>query len=169
MAWFQTSVLLPKHKRGFHWATDYFTRIKEIKDFKIGQMHIFLQENDASICLCESWDQSVTEDMETIFNRIVPDSLNQYGQKHNKGKKNKNKNKNKNQNNDEEQKEENSDKYIDNDSIVPRAKNILIGNDVTIPISNGSLKMGTWQGIWLCEHNDNAKPRTFIVTINGLK
>eukprot|EP01084_Bolivina_argentea_P255858 430501_1 len=94
MAWFQTNIALPKHKRGFHWVTQYFTNIKEIQKFKVGQMHIFLQDNDASITLCESWDQSVTQDMETIFNRIVPDSLNE--------KQNKNKNEQKEDNNNDE-------------------------------------------------------------------
>ena len=120
-------------------------------------MHIFMQDNDASITLCESWDQSVTVDMETIFNRIVPDTLNQNKNKNKKGRKSK------------EQTDNDEDDTPKNDSIVPRAMSILIGNDVTIPISNGQLKMGTWQGIWLCEHSDDASSRQLIVTINGLK
>eukprot|EP01083_Nonionella_stella_P139388 425114_1 len=158
MAWAQIYVELPKHKRGFHWVTQYFTQIKEIKNFKIGQMHIFLQDNDASITLCESWDQSVTQDMETIFNRIVPDSLNQ----------NANKNKNKQSNKEQKDNDNPQSNKPKNDSIVPRAKSILIGNDITIPITNGKLSMGTWQGIWLCEHIHNAPPRKLLVTINGI-
>merc|ERR1712228_205459 len=106
-----------------------------------------------------------TVEMETIFNRIVPDSLNK--NKNKKTKNNEQKENDKNANDDNH--DFNSNGKPNNDSIVPRAKSILIGNDITIPISNGKLKMGTWQGIWLCEHSNNASSRKLIVTINGIK
>mmetsp|Transcript_16112 Transcript_16112/g.25483 ORF Transcript_16112/g.25483 Transcript_16112/m.25483 type:complete len:170 (-) Transcript_16112:60-569(-) len=169
MAWFQTIVEMPKHARGFHWATQYFSSIKEIGQFKIGQMHIFLQENDASICLCESWDKEVTIDMESIFNRIVPDSL-ESNTHHKKQQRHKSKKKHAEQKSNDNDDNDEAQKLPRTQDIVPRAKNILIGNDITIPIMNGKLNMGTWQGIWFCEHSNHPpKSRTCIVTINGVK
>merc|ERR1719295_376897 len=112
--------------------------------------------------------------METIFNQIVPDSLNQQS-----AVSSKNATEQKGNDVDDDEEDEDGDQDYSgnekgkgkpkNDSIVPRAKNILIGNDITVPINNGTLTMGTWQGIWLCEHTHNAPSRKLIVTINGIR
>lgn len=172
MSWFQTEVILKKHVRGFHWISEYFQNISEIGKYKIGQMHIFIQSCEASLTLCESWDKSVTIDMEAIFNRIVPESQPQASQEEKVMLKHKQKqlktdtnvNTNNVSNNENVKIIESS-----NSTISALGKNILIGADITVPILNGKLQMGTWQGIWLCEHSNNPQPRKVIVTINGMK
>ena len=128
--------------------------------------------------------------METIFNRIVTKDVASNGYanananaiasaKSNKNKDSSNSS-NDNSSNDNESKvddtnysnknkNKNKNKVLDFDQTIAQTKNMIIGSEVTIPIKNGKLNMGTWQGIWLCEHTDNDKDgRSVVVTITGV-
>ena len=110
--------------------------------------------------------------METIFNKIVNDKTIDSKNIINNYKKNININNN-NSSNDNESKIDDSSNININEKefnkMIPRTKNMIIGSELTIPIKNGQLNMGTWQGIWLCEHSNNDKDgRTVVVTVTGV-
>ena len=112
--------------------------------------------------------------METIFSNIVNDktvdSKNVIASIEKQLPNNNNNNNADNSNNDNESKMDESKEINqkDFDTMIPRTKNMIIGSELTIPIKNGQLNMGTWQGIWLCEHSNNDKNgRTVVVTITG--
>ena len=100
---------------------------------------IIVKHTSASIALCESYDSSVLTDMETIMNRIVPEGSGLYAHS-----------------------------MEGPDDMPAHAKNTLIGSTHTIPITDGKLNMGTWQGVWLCEHRDSSSSRHLVITLNGL-
>ena len=108
-----------------------------IKDIKIGTMNIMIQHTSASISVNECWDDSVRVDMEMMLNRLVPESA----------------------------------PYTHTlegpDDMPAHVKCSLMGSSVTIPICEGRLGLGTWQGVWLCEHRDRASAREFVVTVQG--
>jgi secondary thiamine-phosphate synthase enzyme len=93
----------------------------------------------ASLTLNENWDKDVREDMENSLNRMIPDSMHLY-------------------------------KHADEgaDDMPAHIKSSLIGNQFNVPIHNGNLVLGTWQGIWLCEHRDYSHSRNLVITLHGL-
>lgn len=137
--WSQATITLKSRTRGCYLITDeIISQIKDISKYSIGILNLFLQHTSASICLNENYDSDVQEDMESILNRIVPESNKLY--KHSaEGK----------------------------DDMPGHAKSALIGCNLSIPITNGSLNLGTWQGIWLLEHRDGSHSRRLVATING--
>lgn len=102
--------------------------------FSQGLCHIFLRHTSASLALNESWDPDVRSDMETILNALVPES-NSY-----------------------------THSCEGPDDMPAHAKSVIIGSSLTIPITDGKLALGTWQGIWLCEHRDSASNRSVTIT-----
>ena len=112
----------------------------EISEFKIGMLHLFLKHTSASLTINENADSTVREDMETHFNQSVPENVSYY--KHT---------------------------MEGPDDMPAHIKSSTIGNNLTIPISEGKLVLGTWQGIYLCEHRNHAYSRKIIATINGKK
>lgn len=138
MAWFQKLVTLSPKKRGFHLVTnEILQQIPELKQIEIGLMHVFIQHTSASLTINENADPDVRVDMETIFNRIVPED-NSY-QHLDEGK----------------------------DDMPAHGKCSLLGSSVSVPITSGRPAFGTWQGIYLCEHRNRAGNRNLVVTING--
>lgn len=138
MAWFQKIISLSPRKRGFHLVTnEILQQIPEIKQIEIGLMNIFIQHTSASLSINENASSDVRVDMETILNKIVPES-NSY---------------------------EHLDEGLDD--MPAHAKSSLIGASINIPIRNGRPAFGTWQGIYLCEHRNRAQSRTVVVTLNG--
>ncbi|KAJ3312979.1 hypothetical protein HDV04_002461 [Boothiomyces sp. JEL0838] len=136
--WYQRLITLNAKPRGFHLVTDeILSQLKEISEVKMGMCNIFIQHTSASLAVNESYDSSVRVDMENIMNKIAPES----------------------------------DSYVHNDEgpddMPAHIKTALIGVSLNIPISNGRLALGTWQGIWLCEHRDHGGRRKIMVTING--
>jgi secondary thiamine-phosphate synthase enzyme len=109
----------------------------DISNIQVGLLTLFIKHTSASLTLNENCDPAVTNDMEMAFNNIVPES--------------------KNYTHDEE----------GPDDMPAHVKSSLLGSSVTIPISNGRLELGTWQGIWLCEHRNLPTARSLIATING--
>jgi len=141
MSWFQKKITLKKRDRGFHIITDeILQQISEISDYKSGIINIFIMHTSASITINENADSTVREDFESHFNKYVPENAPYY--KHT---------------------------LEGADDMPAHIKAAIIGNNITIPITNGNLALGTWQGIYLCEHRDHSYNRNLTVTINGEK
>ena len=141
MSWFQKKITLKKRDRGFHIITDeILQQISEISDYKSGIINIFIMHTSASITINENADSTVREDFESHFNKYVPENALYY--KHT---------------------------LEGSDDMPAHIKASIIGNNITLPITNGNLALGTWQGIYLCEHRDHSYNRKLTVTINGEK
>ena len=137
--WIQKKISLEARPRGFHLITnEIISNLPELSKFSIGIAHIFIQHTSASLSLNENADPSVRFDMETHFNINIPENLNYY-----------------------------THIYEGSDDITAHIKSSTIGNNVSVPIKNGKLALGTWQGIYLGEHRNHGGPRNIIVTLNG--
>lgn len=137
--WSQKQISLPSHKRGFHIITQFIEEsIKDIKKIDIGLLHVFIHHTSASLTINEDADPSVRQDFETHFNELVP---------------------------------EDSPKLIHTsegpDDMPAHLKSAILGSSLTIPIQNGKLLLGTWQGIYLCEHRNNGGSRKLTLTLQG--
>jgi len=136
---FQKEIMLEQRDRGFHLITDEILgQIPEIKKIKAGLMHILIKHTSASITLNENYDPDVRSDMEKYFSRTVKENEPWY--------------------------EHNSEGF---DDMPAHIKSTLIGSSLTIPITNEKLNLGTWQGIYLCEHRNQAGSRSIVVTLLG--
>jgi len=137
--WIQKTIHLNAQKRGFHLITDEIEQqIHEVNSLSVGLLHLFIQHTSASLTLNENADPTVRSDMESHFNKFVPERAPYY--KHT---------------------------YEGDDDMPAHIKASTLGNSVTIPITNGRLALGTWQGIYLGEHRDYGGSRTVVVTIQG--
>ncbi|CAH6889099.1 UPF0047 protein YjbQ [Vibrio chagasii] len=137
--WIQKTIHLNAQKRGFHLITDEIEQqIHEIRSLSVGLLHLFIQHTSASLTLNENADPTVRSDMESHFNKFVPERAPYY--KHT---------------------------YEGDDDMPAHIKASTLGNSVTIPITNGRLALGTWQGIYLGEHRDYGGSRTVVATIQG--
>tara|TARA_Y100000588_G_scaffold73418_1_gene75961 strand:+ start:891 stop:1310 length:420 start_codon:yes stop_codon:yes gene_type:complete len=137
--WIQKTIHLNAQKRGFHLITDEIEQqIHEVNSLSVGLLHLFIQHTSASLTLNENADPTVRSDMESHFNKFVPERALYY--KHT---------------------------YEGDDDMPAHIKASTLGNSVTIPITNGRLALGTWQGIYLGEHRDYGGSRTVIATIQG--
>ncbi len=138
MAWHQTEVRLSPLPRGFHLITDSITdALPQIHQIEIGLLHIFIQHTSASLSINENADPDVPRDLEMAVNVIAPETL----------------------------------PYTHTiegpDDMPAHVKASLLGNSLSIPISGGRLGLGTWQGIYLCEHRNRASGRRLILTLQG--
>ena len=130
--------ILPK-KRGFHLITDEITTaISEIKDISIGQLQVFIKHTSASLTINENADDSVRTDFESHFNKMVPENMPYY-----------------------------IHTYEGPDDMPAHIKASLLGSSIQIPISNGKLNIGIWQGIYLCEHRNFGGSRQLVLTAFG--
>jgi secondary thiamine-phosphate synthase enzyme len=132
---FQKEITLPAFARGFHLITDIIEKYLD-KLPLYGLMHVFIKHTSAALCINENADRSVRTDLEKIFNKLVP---------------------------------ENESFYTHNaegpDDMPAHAKAILSSSSVTIPVTNGRLNLGTWQGIYLCEFRNNGGRRKIVITV----
>lgn len=136
---FQTEIRLPAFPRGFHVVTDIITgEFKDIQHLKSGILQVFICHTSASLCINENADPTVRQDFESHFNQMVPENMPYY--RHN---------------------------YEGADDMPAHIKAALLGTSVHIPITNGQLNLGTWQGIFLCEHRDQGGPRRLVLTAFG--
>lgn len=138
MPWIQKQIRLPAFRRGFHIITsEVLAELPELSQIDVGLMHVFIMHTSASLSINENADPDVPVDLEMAFNRIAPESL----------------------------------PYIHTcegpDDMPAHVKASMIGNSLSIPISGGRLCLGTWQGIYLCEHRDRASGRRLVVTLHG--
>ncbi|XP_061185662.1 UPF0047 protein YjbQ-like [Saccostrea echinata] len=136
--WYQREIAISAKKRGCHLITDdVLHQVPEIKKIKIGVANIHIKHTSASLCLNENWDPDVRVDMEMMMNRLIPEST---PFKHS---------------------------CEGPDDMPAHVKAAFIGTGVSIPITDGKFNLGTWQGLWLCEHRNSAGRRTLVVTVNG--
>ena len=140
MIWFQREIVLSERKRGFSLITDeIINQIPEISKYKMGRLDLFIKHTSASLTINENADQTVREDLESHFNHNVPENANFY--RHT---------------------------FEGSDDMPAHIKSTIIGNNITIPITNGKLNLGTWQGIYLCEHRNHPHVRKIVATIDGV-
>lgn len=139
MQWFQNTIRLPAFHRGFHLITDKIEEVvPEIGNIRIGLSHVFIHHTSASLTINENADPTVRADFETHFTKTVPESAPYY--KHS---------------------------YEGSDDMPAHLKASILGSSVTIPITNGRLNLGTWQGLYLCEHRNHAPGRKVTITVFG--
>jgi secondary thiamine-phosphate synthase enzyme len=137
--WLQKEICLPAKPRGFHLVTAELLReLPELREFKVGMMNLFIMHTSASLTLNENADPTVRQDFESWFNRAVPEDEPYY-------------------------------RHRDEgpDDLPAHIKASLLGASLDIPISNGQPRLGTWQGIYLCEHRDHGGSRRIVVTVQG--
>ena len=135
----QKEIRLPAMPRGFHLVTRLIEReVPEIGEIDVGLLHVFIKHTSASLTVNENADPTVREDFEAHFDRAVPENA-PYYQHTAEGP----------------------------DDMPAHIKASLMGSSVTIPISSGRLSLGTWQGIYLCEHRDRGGSRRLVVTAIG--
>ncbi|NJD23446.1 MAG: YjbQ family protein [Melioribacter sp.] len=133
----QKEITLKPRTRGFHLITDEIvSQLPSLDNIIKGVAHIFIKHTSASLTINENADPTVRSDMETYFNRIVPESDTFY--KHT---------------------------LEGSDDMTSHIKSSMIGNSIIVPITNGRLNLGVWQGIYLCEHRNNSGPRKIVVTM----
>ena len=131
---------LKPRNRGFHIITkSILNKIPELKNFKVGILQLFIKHTSASLTINESADQTVRQDFEAHFNVLVPENQNYY--KHN---------------------------YEGSDDLPAHLKSSLLGSTISIPITDGKLNLGTWQGIYLCEHRNQGTKRKIVATMIGI-
>lgn len=136
---FQKEIKLQPYKRGFHLITGTILQhMPEIKEIETGMLHVFIKHTSASLTINENADSSVRTDFESHFNKMVPENAPYY-----------------------------IHTYEGPDDMPAHIKSSLMGASVQIPISAGRLNLGTWQGIYLCEHRNHGGARSIVITAFG--
>jgi secondary thiamine-phosphate synthase enzyme len=140
MIWLQQEIQLSAKARGFHLITGEILRqLPQLKQIQTGLAHIFIQHTSASLTVNENADPTVRSDFEAVFNRLVPEGEPYY--RH----------------------------TLEGDDDLPaHIKASLLGPSVTLPVTDGAFNLGTWQGIYLCEHRDHGGSRRLLVTLQGV-
>ena len=137
--WIQKTITLSPKSRGFHIITDdVLENIPELKDLKTGILQLFIKHTSASLTINENADPTVRTDFESHFNMLAPENQNYY-----------------------------QHTFEGSDDMPAHLKASLLGSSVLIPITDGRLNLGTWQGIYLCEHRNRGSDRKLIITIQG--
>jgi secondary thiamine-phosphate synthase enzyme len=137
--WAQHEITLDARPRGYHLVTDEVVRgVPELGDLRVGLLHVFIQHTSASLTVNENAAPAVRRDFAEWFDRAVPDGAD----------------------------------YFDHTSEGPddmpaHIKSSLLGPSLTLPVAGGRLALGTWQGIYLCEHRDRGGPRRLTLTLWG--
>ncbi|AZQ58618.1 YjbQ family protein [Maribacter sp. MJ134] len=139
MHWYQKEFKLKPFKRGFHIITEIVLKeIPEIDKIEAGMLQVFIKHTSASLTINENADPTVRVDFESHLNTMVPENAPYY-----------------------------IHTYEGADDMPAHIKAALMGASVQIPITNGRLNLGIWQGIYLCEHRNNASGRSLVVTAFG--
>lgn len=136
---YQQRISLGEKRRGFHLITNEVLKaLPELVAIKTGLCQVFIQHTSASLTINENADPTVRKDFETFFNKTVKENDPDY-----------------------------THDYEGSDDMPAHLKASLLGSSVLIPINNGRLALGIWQGIYLCEHRDHGGPRTLVITAWG--
>ena len=138
MPWIHKQIDLAAVRRGFHLVTEkVLAAIPEIRNVKTGLLHVFIQHTSASLTINENADRDVRHDLEQVFSTIAPEGF----------------------------------PYVHTmegpDDMPAHVKAALLGSSVSIPVKDGQLLLGTWQGIYLCEHRNAGGPRSLVLTLMG--
>jgi len=137
--WVQKTISLQAKSRGFHLVTEEVVKqLPELAEFRVGLAHFFIQHTSASLTINENADPDVRRDMESHFNHFVPENQHYY-----------------------------EHTLEGSDDMPAHIKSSTLGCSITIPIRNGRLALGTWQGIYLGEHRNHGSPRQVVVTMQG--
>ncbi|CCI48186.1 unnamed protein product [Albugo candida] len=146
--WLQKEIRLTAPSRGFHLVTSEIERqLPELHGINIGLCNLFIKHTSASLSINENCDPDVRDDLEKAFNRIVPEAWNRDIFKH----------------------------TMEGDDDMPaHVKCTMIGSSINVPITKGKFNLGTWQGLYLCEHRNaggygGGHERKIVVTIQGTK
>jgi len=136
--WFQREITLRARPRGFHLVTgEIADAVPELAELRVGLAHVFILHTSASLTLNENASPDVRRDFETWFSRAVSES----------------------------------DRWEHSlegpDDMPAHIKASLLGPSLTLPVADGRLALGTWQGVYLCEHRDRGGPRRLVVTLHG--
>lgn len=136
--WIQRIVRLKPCRRGFHEISEkIFSEVPEIRSFRVGLLHVFLRHTSASLTINENADPDVPRDLERSLNSVAPEDF----------------------------------PYVHTaegpDDMPAHVKSALLGCAVSVPIQDGRLLLGTWQGIFLGEHRNHAGERQVVVTVQG--
>ena len=138
MAWSQHRISLKARPRGVHLVTSEIAEaLPQLRDLRVGLAHIFIRHTSASLTLNENASPDVRRDFETWFNASVPEDF--------------------------------AWTHTDEgpDDMPAHVKASLMGPSLTLPIADGRFALGTWQGVYLCEHRDRGGSRSLLVTLNG--
>ena len=136
--WFQHTIQLPAFRRGFHLVTEHVVdALPELRKVRVGLLHVFIQHTSASVTINENADPDVPVDLETSFNAIAPEDFDY------------------------------THTIEGPDDMPAHVKAAMLGSSVTVPIGEGRLLLGTWQGIYLCEHRNRAAGRRLVLTLQG--
>ena len=139
MNWFQKEIVLTPRPRGFHLITrEIVAAVPEISRYTVGLAHLFIRHTSAALALNENADPTVRADMEAYFDHLAPENAPYY-----------------------------QHTIEGPDDMPAHLKAVLLGSSLTIPISDGRLALGTWQGVYLCEHRDDGGRRRVVVTLSG--
>ncbi|WP_286744710.1 secondary thiamine-phosphate synthase enzyme YjbQ [Roseivirga sp. UBA1976] len=139
MIYFQKEITLPPYPRGFHLITEQvLSRLPELNRLQTGLLHVHIKHTSASLTINENADPTVRADFETHFNILVPEEATHY-----------------------------QHTFEGSDDMTSHIKASLLGPSVTIPITRGRLNLGTWQGIYLCEHRNRGGSRSLVLTAHG--
>ena len=138
MPWIQQQIELPAKPRGFHLVTqEVLAKLPQLGEVSVGLLHLFIQHTSAALSINENADTDVPRDLEAVFSTIAPEDF-PY------------------------------DHTCEGPDDMPaHVKASLLGASLTIPISGGRLALGTWQGIYLCEHRNRGGRRRLVATIFG--
>lgn len=137
--WIQKEISLNPRQRGFHLITDEVLKdLPEVQEIEVGTMQVFIKHTSASLTINEDADPTVRDDFESHFNQMVPENVPYY-----------------------------QHTFEGPDDMPAHLKSSILGSSVNIPITDGKLNLGTWQGIYLCEHRNRGGSRKLVVTIQG--
>lgn len=139
MSWHQRIITLAARERGFHLVTrEIVEQMPELDALRVGLLHLFIQHTSASLAVNENADPDVRDDLERHFNHMVPENVPWY------------------------------EHVLEGPDDMPaHIKSVLIGPSLSLPVRDGRLALGTWQGIYLCEHRDHGGPRRVVATLHG--
>ena len=137
--WIQRAITLDPRPRGFHLVTsELLAELPELSSMAAGMLHLLIQHTSASLALNENASPDVRRDFETWFSRAVPEGADFWTH------------------------------TLEGDDDMPaHIKAALLGPSLTLPVSEGRLALGTWQGIYLCEHRDHGGARSVVATAWG--
>ncbi|MBT0091867.1 secondary thiamine-phosphate synthase enzyme YjbQ [Vibrio alginolyticus] len=137
--WIQKEINLRPRERGFHLITEEVERsIREIRQIRAGLLNIFIKHTSASLTINENADPTVRADFEQYFNHVAPEKEPYY-----------------------------QHIFEGSDDAPAHFKSSILGSSIQIPITNGKLNLGTWQGIYLGEHRNHGGSRTIVITLCG--
>ena len=139
MNWIQKEIHISQKSRGFHLITqEILSRFSELSQINRGILQVFIQHTSASLTINENADSTVRSDFEAHFNEMIPENQPYY--RHT---------------------------MEGSDDMPAHLKSSILGSSIQVPITSGSLNLGIWQGIYLCEHRNHSGPRTLVLTAGG--